>query len=410
MTRVLSELLGATEPTFHRVLSRLEAVSGHSNTDIRLSTEIERATKYKLKELGLDPKDTTGAELYGALQQRVKADDERLVAVLRKRFGQEQNLNTSIAKVLLSLPISQSCFALQATVAKKLLQNLPPKHTMKALNYRSFDSMVRREPIAAVFAAAWLLESASWRKALLDSYKKLKAGDFEIREIDIVSPNSKHWQELASKIVAQKKHNIIGLKEFGAIILLPLPDEKPPAATLTTFILALHEMNEVRASATFLKLCQVKPDFGKLVQTVVADEPTLDAALLDQTIPWQIVQRYYARFANRFRADLFEPHVQREDLSWHSVEKALSHIDPSLEFWHHTNILGYLQDHRPVSLNIIDVALNYCNQLPYSNRVVHYFRSSLWHELMIRYMKHENVEQAIMGNLESQLVEEPAVV
>jgi flagellar motor switch protein FliG len=92
------------------------------------------------------------------------------------------------------------------------------------------------------------------------------------------------------------------------------------------------------------------------------------------------------------------------------VEKALSHIDPSLEFWHHTNILGYLQDQRPVSLNIIDVALNYCNQLPYSNRVVHYFRSSLWHELMIRYMKHENVEQAIMGNLESQLVEEPAVV
>src|SRR5580704_14077175 len=100
MTRVLSELLGATEPTFHRVISRLEAVSGHSNTDIRLSTEIERATKHKLKELGLDPKDTTGEELYAALQQRVKADDERLVAVLRKRFGDEQDLNTSIAKVL----------------------------------------------------------------------------------------------------------------------------------------------------------------------------------------------------------------------------------------------------------------------------------------------------------------------
>src|SRR5665213_2648818 len=106
MTRVLSEMRGATEPTFHHVLSRLEAVSGHGNTDIRLSTEIERATRHKLKELGLDPKDTTGAELYAALQQRVKADDERLVAVLAKRFGQEAELNTSIAKVLLSLPIS----------------------------------------------------------------------------------------------------------------------------------------------------------------------------------------------------------------------------------------------------------------------------------------------------------------
>ncbi len=410
MTRVLSELLGATEPTFHHVLSRLEAVSGHSNTDIRLSTEIERVTKHKLKELGLDPKDTTGAELYASLQLKVEADDKRLVAELQEKYGPDQDINISVAKALKALPVSQSCFALQSTAAKRLLHNLPPKHTMKALNYRSFESMVRHEQIESVFAAAWLLESASWRKELLDSYKKLKASDFEIRQIAFISPNSKHWRELASQVVAQRKHNIVGLKEFGAIILLPLPDNKPPGATLATFLLALHEMNEVRASTTFLKLCQVKPEFGKLVQTVVADEPTLDAGILDQTVPWQIVQRYYSRFTNRFRADLFEPHVQRDDLSWHSVERALSHVEPSLEFWHHTTSLGYLDDHRPVSLNIIDASLNYCNQLPYANRIVHYLRSSLWHELMIRYMKHENVEQAVLGNLESQLVEEPAVV
>jgi len=410
MTRVLSELLGTNEPAFYRVLSRLESASGHNSTDIRLSTDIERATKLKLKELGLDPNDTTGAELYAVLQQRVKADDKRLETALQKKFGPEVDLNISISKALQSLPVPKSCFALQATVAKRLLKKQPPKHTMKALSYRSFESMLRREPIAAVFAAAWLLESASWRKDLLDSYKKLKASDFELREIEVLTPHSKHWQDLAVKVVAQKKHNIVGLKEFGAIVLLPLPDNKPPGATLTTLILALHEMNEIRASATFLKLCQVKPDFGKVVQTVVSDEPTLSAELLDEPIPWQIIQRYYARFADRFRADLFEPHVQLEDLSWHSIEKVLSHIEPSLDFWHHTANLGFLDDHQPVSLNIIDVALNYCNQLPYSNRVVQYFRNSLWHELMISYMKHENVEQAMMSNLESQLVEEPAVI
>ncbi len=410
MTRVLSELLGADEPNFHRVLSRLEVASGHNNTDIRLSTEIERATRLKLKELGLDPNDTTGDELYAALQQRVKDDDKRLVESLRKQYGDKQDLNVSISRALLSLPVSKSCFALQSTVAKKLLKAQPPKHTMKALNYRSLESMLRREQVTTVFAAAWLLESASWRKAMLDSYKKLKASNFEIRQIAIVAPNTKHWRELASKVVSLKKHNIISLKEFGTVVLLPLPDNSPPAATLTTFILALHEMNEVRACTTFLKLCQVKPNFGKLVQTVVIGEPTLNAELLDQPVPWQIVQRYYARFADRFRADLFEPHVQREDLSWHSIEKALSHIEPSLEFWHHTTCLGYLHDHQPVSLNIVDAALNYCNQLPYSSRIVHYFQNNLWHELMIHYMRHENVEQAILGNLESQLVAEPAVV
>jgi hypothetical protein len=410
MTRVLSEMLGATEPGFHRILQRLEAASGHNSVDIRVSTEIEQATKRKIKELGLDPQDTTGDELYAALQQRVKRDDEHLAAALRSRFGDSSNPNEQVSRVLLSLPISKSCFALQSTVARKLLKSQPPKHTMKALKYRSFDSMLRREPISAVFAAAWLLESASWRKGLLDSYKKLTSSDFEIRQIEILTPNSKHWQELAAKVITQKKHNIIGLKEFGTIVLLPMSGTTLPAATLTTFILALHELNEVRASTTFLKLCQVKPDFGKQVQIVVADEPALNADILDQTVPWQIVQRYYARFADRFRADLFEPHIQREDLSWHSIEKALSHIDPSLDFWHHTTSLGYLHDHQPVSLNIIDVALNYCNQMPYPNRIVHYFRSSLWHELMIHYMKHENVEEAVLGNLETRLVEEPAVV
>ena len=143
--------------------------------------------------------------------------------------------------------------------------------------------MLRREQVTTVFAAAWLLESASRLKAMLDSYKKLKASNFEIRQIAIVAPNTKHWRELASKVVSLKKHNIISLKEFGTVVLLPLPDNSPPAATLTTFILALHEMNEVRACTTFLKLCQVKLNFGKLVQTVVIGESILNAELLDRT-------------------------------------------------------------------------------------------------------------------------------
>ena len=411
MTRVLSELLGAQEPIFRQGIARLEAASGHNNTDIYLSTEVQRATQLKLKELGLDPQDTTGAELYAALQLRVKQDDERLVAALRKTYGEQESLTSSISKALLSLPVPKRCFGLKTVVAKNILKKHLPKQAMKLLGYRSFDSMMRREQVAAVFAAAWLVESAGWRKALVDSYKKLKPSEFEIRNLTIVAPDTTHWEALARTVVAQKKHNIVGLKELGSIVLLPFPaGMEPPAATLTSLLLALHEMNEVRASSTFLKLCQVKPDFGKQVQTVVSDEPVLAARLLDGPVPWQIIQRYYARFTDRFRAHIFEPHTQQDDLTWHSIEKALSFIEPSLAFWHHTASLGLLHKHQPVSLNIIDAALNYCNQLPYKNRLVHYFRRNLWQELVIRYLKHESVEQMVIGSLESQLVEEPVVV
>lgn len=411
MTRVLAELLGASEPHFHHHISRLEAASGHESTDIRLSTELTRATRLKLRELGLDPRDTTGAELYSALKQRIKTDDERLTARLREQYGRDKTSIEYVAQALQSLPISRSCFALKTTVARSLLKKFTPKQTMKVLGYRSFDSMIRREHVIAVYAAAWLVESASWRKTLLDQYKKIKPGDFELRQMHLISPHSSRWEALSSSIVAQKKHNIVGLRELGSLVLLPVPaDIQPPGTTVTALILALHEMNELRAASTFLKLCQVKPHFGDYLQVAVVDEPNLGAQLLDQPVPWQIIQRYYARFRNRFRADLFEPHVQQDDLSWHSIEKALSFIEPSLTFWHHTTSLALLHDHQPVSLNIVDAALNYCNQLPYEQRIVHYFKRSLWHELLMRYLQHDNVEQAVLSGMQMQLAEEPAVV
>ena len=411
MTRALSELFGAREPlTFQRGIARLEAASGHTSTDIRLMTEVERATQLKLRELGLDPHDTTGEELYAALMERVRQDDTRLVRVLQQKYGDATDIPTQVGRALMDLPVPKSCFALKTAVGKRLLKKLPPRVTMKTLGYRSFDSMSRREPLLAIFACAWLLESGRWHKQMLDSYKKLTGADFEIRRLAIVVPNSKHWQQMAETVVARKQHNIIGLKEFGAIVMLPFPATAPQAPTMTSLLVALHEMNEVRAASTYLKFCQVKPDFGKCVQLAVADEPLLSTGLLDDAVPWQVVQRYYARFSHRYRADLFEPHVQKEDLSWHSVEKALSYLDPALAFWHHTASLALNYQHQPVSLNVIDAALNYCNQLPYTHRVVHYFRHSLWHELMIRYLKHDAIEQAVLGGLESRLVEQEELV
>lgn len=410
MTRVLSELLGVPEPNFRLSLNRLERVSGLPSNDIRLSSEIGRASQAKLRELGLDPHDTTGPELYAALQERLKADDARLLAALRTA-SKDEDVVSSVAHALRNVPVSKSCFALKAPVAKKILKKVAPKKAMKQLGYRSLESMLKHEPIASLYAAAWLVESNTWRKSIIDQYKSLQATDFESRDIAIVSPTSTRWQQLAGTVVAQKKHNVVSFKELGAIVLLPISSaDQPPATATTTLLLALHAWNEIRASGTFLKLCQVKADFGGIVQTVVTDEPRLTAEMLDQPVPWQIIQRYYARFKDAFRSEIFEPHIQVEDLSWHSIEKVLTHLEPSLEFWKGTAHLSLLHEHQPVSFNIIDVALGYCNSLPYQNRIVQYFRHSLWNELLIRYLKHENVEQTVLGQLQSELVDEPALI
>lgn len=406
MTRVLSELLGANPTAFQAGLRQLEQASGHESTDVRLSADISQAGKRKLKELGLDATDTTGPELYAALGTRFAQDEDRLLTKLREKHRNMSDIE-AVVRELADVPIPKSCFSLKSASAKKLLKKLPPKRAMKQLGYRSLDSMLKHESIAHLYAATALTESVTWHKQFQESYKKLKSSDFEIRQMHVSSPSSQRWQTLARTSVAQKKHNVLSFKELGEVVLLPLPDEKPPAAALTSLLLALHDMNEIRAASTYLKLCQVKPHFGAIVQDVVHDEPKLSTSVFDTPVTWQVIQRYYGRFASRFQAELFEPHVQAEDLTWHSIEKVLSYIDPRLDFWKHTTHLGLLHDHQPVSFNIVDVAINYVNQLPFEARVMKYYRQSLWHELVIRYLKHDNVEQSVVAGLQSDLVMEP---
>ncbi|MBC7581423.1 hypothetical protein H7097_00965 [Aeromicrobium sp.] len=409
MTRMLSEIFGAEEHLLRQGLQRLERASGYNSADVRLTADMLQAAQRKLTELGLDAHDTTGPELYGVLRERLLADDRQLVEALSRMAGSDQVVD-AIAYALKVADIERSTFALKQTTAKSLLKKQVPKQTMRHLGYRSVDSMLKHESVAALLAAAWLLESVTWRRLFYDGYKRLKSSDFEAREVAVITPNNERWQKLADILTNARKHTVVALKEYGAIVLLPQPTTVPPAVMTTTLMLALHSMNELRAASTLLKLCQVKANFGAIVQDVVADEQKLSTDLLDQQVPWQIIQRYYARFQDAFRAEVLEPHIQASDLSWHSIEDVLASIEPSMGFWRGTDHLAIVRNGQPVSFNVIDVALATCNQLPYEHRIVHYLQHSLWNELLLKYLKHDSVEQVVLGQLESELATEPALI
>lgn len=410
MTRWLSEALQAPEPSFRLGLHRFEAANGNPSGDIRLSTRVQQATQTKLRELGLDPNDTTAEELYHVLSERVKADDAQLSRTLRTRavthVSLEADVVAGMAHALADLPEGANCFALKATSLRAIIKKLPPKKAMKKLGYRSIDSFLKHERPVLVMTAAWLTESPTWQHQIIDSYKKLKSSDFETRRIAIVQPNSKHWRELSAAVVTHKKHNLLSFKELGAIVLLPLPSDIPPGAVTASLSLALHELNEIRAASSFLKICQIRPDFGELVQSVIGEEPSLSSELLDQAVPWHLIQRYYGRVSEQFKEEIFGPHIRQEDMSWHAVEGALIRIEPSLRFWLDSDHLGLLHNHQPVSLNIVDAALNLCNHLPFERRLTLAFQRSLWHELLLQYLKHDTVERTVLKQLEPHLLAE----
>lgn len=409
MTRLLSDSLQAEagEPFLRLALRRLESATGRRNADIRFSAQVSRDTRQKLAELGLDPEDTTPEELYHALQVRMEADDARLTKILRTmaatHVSAEAEVVSGMAHALRELPDSKRCFAVKNSVLRGLLRELPPKKAMKQLGYRSIESFLKHETPVSVLAAAYLTEGVTWQHRMLESYKRLRPSDFEDRDIQIMKPDSARWRHLAVGSVARKRHNILCLKELGALVLLPLPADTPPGAVTASLALALRGLNDLRAGSTFLKLCQVKPDFGKLVRMVASDEPRLVVRLLDEPVSWRLIQRYYAGLADRLHDTVFEPHIRREDMAWQPIEESLSAIDPGFGFWRGSSHLSLPKGQAPVSMNLLDAALNRCNNLPFEKRLHHYLRQSLWHGLLLQYLDRAEIEQSVARILQPQL-------
>ncbi|HSW85673.1 MAG TPA: hypothetical protein VLF79_03645 [Candidatus Saccharimonadales bacterium] len=413
MTRFLSEILDAREPSFRRGMSMLEAASGHPNVDIKITSEIKNGIQIKLRDLGLDPIDTTPEELYQALQLKLQNDDKLLTYKLRKlaatHVSAEGEVVDGIVHAINQLPDSRRCFALRPSVLKTIIKSQPPKNAMKRLGYRSIDSFLKHESPAALLAAAWLSEGESWQKRLLAQYKSLKSSDFEDRNIALLSPRSARWRQLADEVVKQTGHNLIGFNEMGVVMILPLQPEGPPGSSTALLALVLHELNEIRAASTFLKLCVVRRDFGRIVQSVASEEAVARSQLVNKPPPWQLIQRYFSQLGEQSAQEfqhLFEPHILLDEINWHPIEESVATIEPSFRFWQNSASLGLVNHSSAVSFNLIDVALNYCNHLPFEQRMVHYLRNSIWNEIWLRYWRPDSLERALFGDRQPKLAEE----
>lgn len=402
MTRVLSELLGAEQPGFGMTIRQLEDATGKPSTDIRLTSEISQRAQQKLRTLHLDPHDTTGKELYQALLGRFH-NDEKLA---RDTLGisseaEPTEVHNAAIKFVQSHIGKRSVFAIKNSVAKKLLKKVPPKKAMKQLGYRSLDSMLKHESIPHLYVAAYLYETLSWRKKFLEQYNTLQPRDFELRTVDISVPQSKRW-DLVARSVAAQQYPISVFKELGAVVVSA--HHNRTVSILADILLVSNALNDIQSATSFLKLQQMKPEFGNFVRTIAENEPVTRAKLMNRIVPWRVVHQYYARFSSAYNPLIFEPHIQPEDLRWLHPESLLEKIHPAFNFWYDTRYTAFAQQVDKVSFNILDVARDAIANLPFAERSSQALKLSLWQELMIRYLDQSNVEQAIAGDLATEPV------
>lgn len=405
MSNLLSRLLNADEPLFSLAIKQLENAAGRPSADVRLMSEIIQVSRQKIVQLGLDPHDTTGEELYYALLHKVRIHDEHLAKHIGvKNLADTEDMRRSIKNVLERSKLQRNVWVLKKSVAKRLLHQMPPEKIMKHLGYSSVESMTKRENMSEIYSALRFVESPVWLKRFNKAYKSLQPSDFENRDVEVVVLGRERWGELAKGYIAHKQYCMTHLKEMGVLALLPPDDERIIGFTIATLPMALHYINEMRLYSAFFKLHQVRPDFGKIIANTLNDDRTVAAEMAGNKIHWRVICRHFGR-AEHTESDehpeIFQPHIQPEDLYWRKAEEQLYAIDPELKFWNGLDYVGVDLSEGPISFNLLDASMNYYLAVSYQDRKVTHMRASLWNELYARYLGVSTLKRQVLSQLDA---------
>jgi len=404
MSKFLSELLNAKEPLFSLAIKELERVSGRKSADVRLQAEIIQKAHSAIKELGLDPKDATGKEIYFALVAKIKEHDEHLAKRMGVSAGDKPiKLSRAIKKTVLGSKVSRRAWVLKKSVAKGFIRRMPPPNIMKLLGYRSVDSMLKKEKLEEIFGALRFAENAGWLERFNENYARLKPSDFVSRDIEIVIMPDR-WANVCEPFIKKKKHNITHLKELGIILMLPVKAASLPGMSIWSGSLLFHYINEIRLYSAFFKLKQVCSDFGKIFVDTLNADPDLGPIMVGHNIHWRVIQRYFGKLKDEYHPEIFEPHLQPEDLHWRNAEAELYKIDPELKFWQDLDYVGLMYDGRPVAFNMMDIAASYTNRTEYEQREIYHFRESLWNEIFARYLGEKTLRDQVLKKLDNNMV------
>jgi hypothetical protein len=191
MSRVLSHIVGKPMHEVAKIVGELENKYGYPSHDVRVLADSIPLSRKKHQELGLDPDDTTPEELYHALLARYDSDCKRLDQALGLDQHSSVQQKFQKAQALIKSKIgNQELWALKRTSAKELLRTHPPKKLMKALGYRSLESLLKREDVASIFMLAQSVESEAWHTQTAKLIKSQNTTNFERRAPNIVAINA----------------------------------------------------------------------------------------------------------------------------------------------------------------------------------------------------------------------------
>ncbi len=402
----IGRFLQAKEPLLDHALYQLEQLTHQRGVDVKLAAEIAESAADRTRRLGLPP-DATGPQLYDALLAQVKRHDDHLARAIGgtdpSDLGQMIPLIVAAAQ---QAPLPKDGWFLREAKARDMLRHMPPLAVMDRLGYHLISQLLERENIYELFLALRFVEDPAWLNDFDRLYHDLTPADFESRQIKVVPFAANKWGDVAEHFIQKKRHNITHSKEMGAIAVMPMRQTHMTGVTLKVMPLLFHYFNEIRLYSSFFKLMQTKKNFGAIISDTLIADPAHIRMLDNAHIHWRVIQRYFGKLPNERHPEIFEPHLQPEDLHWRRAEEILYDLDPELEFWRGLDYVGVLKGpaHDTVTFNLMDLSLGYSNAIGYDDRYLYHFREALWNEVFARYLGEKVLEQQLLEKLDNAVV------
>jgi hypothetical protein len=380
MSKKLAELLDEPEVVVESVIKKLEHISGWESTDVRLLAEINNKVLAKHLELGLDPKDTTGPELYHALLAKLNKDEEKFSLPANTIINQVSGVHKNY-----------HVYSLKRNVAKELLRSHPPRRLMKQLSFRSVDSMLKRENVCELYVGLMKYESPRWLNVFYKDVAKLTPSDFETQEIEIVKMTPKRWNEINDENVAST------IPLLGSVAVW---DTSVGSVSLALNV--CQSINELRTISAHIKLKNVESNFGKNLVEILQSQKEHPFKISVLPITWHTIFNHYGQRTSSEHTEFFGPHMLHEDIKVHNPLKLLSKISPVFNWWQDLEYVAAKSAEGLVSLNLHDIVNSVGKN--FDQRSLQHSRQSLWHEFLNRYFAYPSVEQHFMQKLETQTV------
>jgi hypothetical protein len=401
MSKLLSELLGAKEPYFSLDIKRLEQSSGYGALDNRLSAEIVGKVHLQHRAMGLDPKDTTGRELYRSLLNLASKHDKFLLKAIG--FNDSSDVDDLLSRIIscsLKMSPHSSSWSIKPKVLKLLLKENPPKKLMRFLGYRSVDSLIKREKINELYSACKIFESTRWVNKNNMRLKKLGPSDFDDNSVSVIKLDVGRWGKLIDEHFQNEGRAVYIVSEASTVVLLASKNQGVRGLAICFMPVILEALNQIKASGSFIKLNRFKPDYGLVVsQSIVFSDQTLD--IRSYKFHWSSIQKYLSSGKGDKVLDVLYPHLQIEDVSWRRAEESLYRLEPALVFWRDSDYVGKHFPEGTISFNLVDVGLNYMQMNDFGNHTSSYMKRALRDELLLRYISAKHIEQSILDQFDS---------